>query len=152
MVMASSYSYTTSQISKLDAEQANIPDCCQFLLQRALERGLIDRAPDQLIVNEYEPGQGIIPHVDRTHCFGDTILGVSLLSDCVIRFRHVKTLEKRYIHLKPRSVMVMQRESRYEWSHGINPVLSDMIEGKKVERQRRISLTFRNVIASSDMC
>src|SRR5262245_8764451 len=34
------------------------------LCQELAESGRMPRFPDQVIVNEYEPGQGIAPHVD----------------------------------------------------------------------------------------
>ena len=41
------------------------------------ETKLFDRVPDQAIVNEYQPGQGIAMHADR-QCFGATVATVSL--------------------------------------------------------------------------
>ena len=40
------------------------------------ETKLFDRVPDQAIVNEYRPGQGIALHADR-QCFGDTVATLS---------------------------------------------------------------------------
>jgi hypothetical protein len=40
----------------------------------------------------------------------------------------------------------LKDEARNEWLHGIAPRKSDMWEGQKYERQRRVSLTFRKVI------
>ena len=48
-------------------------------------KGLMTRAPDQLIVNEYTPGQGISQHVDRP-VFGPVIASLSLGSACVMKF------------------------------------------------------------------
>src|ERR1700680_3970964 len=36
--------------------------------QRLLDQGLVEEMPDQLIVNEYEPGQGITAHIDCQPC------------------------------------------------------------------------------------
>jgi alkylated DNA repair dioxygenase AlkB len=38
-----------------------------FLRERLVEFGFFDIVPDQLIVNEYEVGQGIHAHIDKTH-------------------------------------------------------------------------------------
>ncbi|KAJ3179845.1 Alkylated DNA repair protein alkB 8 [Geranomyces variabilis] len=43
--------------------------------------------PDQLTVNEYEPGSSIPPHTDTHSAFGDAILSVSLQGDVVMEFR-----------------------------------------------------------------
>lgn len=41
---------------------------------------------DQLIVNEYEPGQGINPHIDNIKLFKSDIASLSLGSDCIMIF------------------------------------------------------------------
>ena len=41
------------------------------------ETGLFDRIPEQVIVNEYEPGQGIALHTDHRG-FGATVCTISL--------------------------------------------------------------------------
>ena len=40
--------------------------------------------PDQVIINEYMPGQGIASHIDCVPCFGGTICSLSLESGCVM--------------------------------------------------------------------
>jgi len=56
-----------------------------------LERGLAFRMPDQVIVNEYEQGQGISNHIDCEPCFDGNIVSVSLGSVCVMNFTHGAT-------------------------------------------------------------
>jgi hypothetical protein len=41
----------------------------------------------QAILNRYEPGEGITPHVDLLKRFGDGIIGVSLGAGCVMDFQ-----------------------------------------------------------------
>ena len=41
---------------------------------------------DQLIVNEYQPGQGISPHIDNQTLFGDVVVSVSLSSNTIMTF------------------------------------------------------------------
>ncbi|MGH9198253.1 MAG: alpha-ketoglutarate-dependent dioxygenase AlkB, partial [Acidimicrobiia bacterium] len=53
-----------------------------FALACRLRESITPWTADQLIVNEYEPGQGIGPHVDRP-CFADVIVSLSLGSTCV---------------------------------------------------------------------
>lgn len=50
----------------------------------------MDRDPflNQIIVNEYWPGEGISPHVDKLK-FADGIVSVSLGSTCAMIFRKV---------------------------------------------------------------
>src|SRR5688572_967890 len=55
-----------------------LPAWLQGLAESLHRNGYIGKIPDQVIINEYEPGQGIAPHVDCEPCFGDTILSMSL--------------------------------------------------------------------------
>jgi len=102
--------------------------------------------PDQVIVNEYEPGQGIYSHIDCVPCFTDTIISISLGSSCVMEFTSRKTHEVLPILVEPRSLIVMRGEARFNWFHGIRPRKTDKYEDKIIERGRRVSLTFRKVI------
>ena len=56
---------------------------------------------------------------------------------------------KLSVVLEPGSLMIMTGDSRYEWTHGIRPNKTTVLDnGEKVARTRRISLTFRRVILS----
>ena len=61
---------------------------------------------DQMIVNEYEPGQGINPHIDNTTLFRDTIVSVSLGSPTVMVFE--KDKKKTEFILKRRVALIME--------------------------------------------
>jgi len=102
--------------------------------------------PDQLIVNEYLPGQGIAPHIDCEPCFEDTVVSISLGAHCVMDFTHQIDQQKIPILLEPRSMVVLQGESRYHWTHGIATRKTDLYQGQKYSRKRRVSLTFRKTI------
>jgi alkylated DNA repair dioxygenase AlkB len=123
-----------------------LPDWLQPLCQELKERGLMPRVADQVIVNEYEPGQGIAPHVDCVPCFADTIASLTLGSGCLMEFTKVKTREKVPLFLERRSLVVLSGEARYDWRHAIPARKSDPREGLVVPRGRRLSLTFRNVL------
>ncbi len=114
-----------------------------------LSEAIFSNTPDQAIVNEYLPGQGISAHVDCVPCFADTIASLSLASSAIMQFTHSKTGEREELYLKERSLIVLSDAARYEWQHAIPARKSDVIEGFKIERSRRISLTFRNVILDS---
>jgi hypothetical protein len=47
--------------------------------------------------------------------------------------------------LAPRSLLLLQGTARYEWQHGIPARKSDVRNGQRVQRGRRVSLTFRAV-------
>jgi alkylated DNA repair dioxygenase AlkB len=98
---------------------------------------------DQVIVNEYLPGQGISAHVDCVPCFGPVIASLSLGSPCEILFQNLSTKARHSVLLKPLSLLLLSGDARYSWSHEIAARQSDIIEGLRVTRGRRVSLTFR---------
>ena len=100
--------------------------------------------PDQAIVNEYEPGQGISAHIDCVPCFGTMIASLSLGSGAVMQFTNCN--EKQEIYLEPRSLIVLSGEARFRWTHAIPARKSDIVNGLKFDRSRRLSLTFRTVL------
>jgi alkylated DNA repair dioxygenase AlkB len=123
-----------------------LPDWAQSLANQLYQDGLTAKVPDQVIVNEYQPGQGIRSHIDCFPCFGNTIISLSLSSPCVMDFTHSLTQEKVSILLEPGGVLVMQGAARYDWQHGIAARKKDTYKGTKFLRTRRVSVTFREVL------
>ncbi|EOE4589339.1 alpha-ketoglutarate-dependent dioxygenase AlkB [Acinetobacter baumannii] len=105
----------------------------------------LDLPPNQLIINEYEPGQGITDHIDAPDEFGETIIMVSLGSSCVMDFLSVETNQKEAIFLEQRSLLMIRDDARYKWKHGIVKRKTDTWDGIQYPRSRRVSLTFRFV-------
>lgn len=66
---------------------------------------------NQLIINEYEPGQGINGHVDNINLFTDVVVSLSLGSPAIMNFEKDET--KVEIVLKRCSLIVLQGEARY---------------------------------------
>jgi alkylated DNA repair dioxygenase AlkB len=95
-----------------------------------------------IIVNEYQPGQGIAAHVDHQQ-WGPVVCTLSLLSEIPMTFRSRD--QKIDIKLSPGSLAILSGPSRYEWSHAIAARKSDLINGQRRPRTRRISITFRTV-------
>lgn len=126
-----------------------LPSWAKPIAHRLYKSGYLPNMPDQLIINEYQPGQGIANHVDCEPCFGSTIITISLGSKCVMDFINIKTKEKIEVLLEPRSLAVLSEEARYNWSHGIAARKIDKFTNVKSDRQLRISMTFRNVILKS---
>lgn len=125
-----------------------LPAWLQTIAQRLHADGWMPAPPDQVIINEYEPGQGISPHVDCEPCFGDVIASLSVGSACVMDFSHIARDETHSVVLAPRSLLVMRGSARYDWQHGIAARKTDLIDGQRRYRQRRVSLTFRKVVLS----
>lgn len=97
---------------------------------------------NQIIVNEYNPGQGIAPHTDAIKQFGDTIVTLSLGSDCVMDLSY--KLESIPVLLPRRSLLILQEDARYLWKHGIAKRLKDKIDDVVLTRTKRISITYRH--------
>lgn len=135
------YSYLHSSATE---KTANIPQWGHKIINRMIEQKYISVPPDQMIVNEYLPGQGIAAHIDHQKYFDDVIISLSLGSQCTMVFN--KGQEYNFVLLPSRSLLIMSGEARYEWKHEIRKVKTDTIERKRIKRERRISLTFRYMI------
>lgn len=127
-----------------------LPGWLWDLSERLYRDGFCADPPDQVIVNEYLPGQGIALHVDCEPCFGDTILSLSLGSACVMDFADSRSDARASLLLERGSLLVLQGEARYRWKHGIARRKTDGYAGQLIRRDRRISLTFRNVILATE--
>lgn len=124
----------------------DLPRWSEFIVERMQEKKIIDVSPDQLIINNYEIGEGISMHVDCEPCFSDTIISLSLFSDIVMDFKRLNSNQKENILLQRGSLLVISGDARYKYEHGIAQRKSDMFNNVKRLRKRRISLTFRKVI------
>lgn len=100
---------------------------------------------DQLIINKYEPGQGIAPHVDHIKFFDKIIACFTIGSGLNIKFNRVSDGKEYDIYVEPRSFYIMSENARYNWTHGINKQITDVYSNKVIPRETRISLTFRKV-------
>jgi alkylated DNA repair dioxygenase AlkB len=99
-----------------------IPDFLLGLRERVA--ALADVAPDdfaQVLINEYAPGAGIGWHRDKPQ-FG-LVVGVSLLSPCVLRLRRKAGAkwERASAPLEPRSAYLLSGPARQVWEHSISP-------------------------------
>lgn len=119
-----------------------LPPFAVEVASQLLFLGMITEYPDQLIVNEYMPGQGISAHVDCEPCFKNTIATVSLGSTCEMDFISLESREVRSTLLEMGSALILSGAGRYKWMHRIKARQSD----HGVPRGRRVSLTYRNVI------
>lgn len=112
---------------------------------RLVEAGFMEREPDQVIVNEYLPGQGISAHVDNVAGFGPVVAAISLHSGCVMDFTEPATGTRVPVWLEPGGLCVMTGPARFDWRHAIAARKSDIGPGGRVARRRRVSVTFRTV-------
>ena len=126
------YDFTGRRLRKAD-------DIPEFLLGlREAAAAFAGPEPEELqhvLVTEYGPGAGIGWHRDKA-VFGD-VVGVSLLSPCVLRFRRAAgggKWERAKVLAEPRSAYFLTGPARSEWEHSI-PAVDSL----------RYSVTFRSL-------
>jgi alkylated DNA repair dioxygenase AlkB len=97
---------------------------------------------NQVIINKYEPGQGISKHTDAKD-YGPIIGCYTIESGSTMKFH--KDDNSVGLYVNPNSLYIMSGESRYKWTHEMPSTKSDLVDGKRLPRSCRISITFRNV-------
>lgn len=126
-----------------------IPSWASELFEKCRMAGLaIPEVPPetlQVIVNHYEPGQGISAHVDDPVRFTNWVVTITLGSGCGMRFKEKGGEGLEEVYLPRRSAYLMRGKARYNWTHEIPARKSDKIDGQRVARGQRISVTFRAV-------
>ncbi|CAD7699039.1 unnamed protein product [Ostreobium quekettii] len=120
----------------------DMPPVLVSLAQRLVRWGVLpaNRQPDSAIVNVYEPGDCIPPHIDN-HDFVRPFVTISLLSTAPINFgTHIQVLgpgdfsSPYQIMLPPRSCLVLKGAGADKAQHCIPSV-----------KERRISITMRQM-------
>jgi alkylated DNA repair dioxygenase AlkB len=115
------YDYRSRSVDR-SMRLGKLPSWALAVVEKLQDRGLVSRPPDQLIVNEYEPGQGISNHIDCKSCFDGNVASLTLGSSCVMNLTHRSTRDVVPVLLEPGSVSVLTGEARYAWMHGISGV------------------------------
>lgn len=138
------YNYKKAKLER-NVTLPPIPSWLVRMQKDLMDECSLDLPPNQLIINEYEPGQGIADHIDATDDFGETIIMVSLGSSCVMDFTLSEAGQKEAVLLERRSLLMVQKDARYKWKHGIAKRKTDIWNGISYKRERRVSLTFRHV-------
>lgn len=104
---------------------------------------------EAIIMQVYNPGDGIIPHKDL-EMFGDGVAIFSFLSNTTMIFTHPELKLKSKIRLEKGSLLLMSGTARYDWFHEIPFRAGDWVmndgEEKWVSRSQRLSVTMRRII------
>ena len=136
----SSYDYVSRKIVH---GAAPIPEFLlpfrDHLAAKCREHGISDQF-NQCIVNDYQPGQGISKHADIA-AYGPVIGCFTFGSGATMTFRKGEEIFHQYVASD--SLYIMSGESRTTWTHEMPSRKSDPVEGKRVPRSRRVSVTFR---------
>ena len=134
------YDYRAKMITP-DMEIGPLPLELRDLAVRLYEADCFERIPDQVIVNEYLPGQGIAMHTDHPN-FGPTVATISLGDAWTMDFLDPESGEECSHLLEVGSALILSGAARNQWQHGIAKRKTEP-DGRK--RRRRVSLTFRTV-------
>lgn len=125
-----------------------LPEWLRGLIGRVESTGRVERAIDHALVNEYKPGEGIMPHTDGP-TYVPCVACVSIGGRCDMVFqRRLGAEEERRgdedglgrVELKPRSLVVFYGAAYHEALHSIENVECE--DAYKT----RISLTLRKIL------
>lgn len=125
------YDFSGSGLTRAEA----MPEWLLPLRDRAADLAkLSPQAFEHVLINEYRPGAPIGWHRDRP--VFDKVVGVSLLSPTIMRFRRrtASGFERINSPLPARSAYVLDGAARNEWEHSIAEA-----------KAHRFSITFRNL-------
>ena len=140
------YDYSEQQ-KKSDREAAEFPEWLKRLCLKLQNDEHMPKIANQVLISEYQPGQGIGDHTDKEACFMDTICILSLRSSCVMNLTLTSDkTQKIPIWLAPGSLTVLSADAKNRWMHGIPARKTDVWDDRKYARQRRVSLSFRRLI------
>src|SRR5713226_480319 len=78
------YLYASRRLETVPAPP--LPLWAAHIIGKLRRKQVVSQCFDQLIVNEFMPGQGIAPHIDNPCCFDNEIVSLSLGSPCVMAF------------------------------------------------------------------
>ncbi|CAK1555065.1 unnamed protein product [Leptosia nina] len=147
-----------------------IPKWLDTYLQKIHKLDLMcDKKPNHVLINEYLPGQGILPHLDGS-LFYPTITTISVGSHIVLNFYEPISQDEANLKpqfsflLEPRSLLILQDQLFSRFLHGIEEIEEDNINasiqnldmcseayktGMCIPRATRVSLTIRHVPKTS---
>ncbi|HEV7608797.1 MAG TPA: alpha-ketoglutarate-dependent dioxygenase AlkB [Steroidobacteraceae bacterium] len=120
-----------------DSRVHEAPPIPSFLLPLRARAGVLAGVGagklEQALVIRYDVGAGIGWHRDRP--VFDKVVGVSLLSPCVLRFRRRDggKFQRFALEARERSAYLLSGEIRHDWEHSIAPM-----------QVQRYSITFRS--------
>jgi alkylated DNA repair dioxygenase AlkB len=125
------YDYSGQHLKRAE----DIPEFLLPLRSKAASfAGFEPPAFQHVLVTEYGPGAGIGWHRDKS-VFGQ-VVGVSLLTSCVLRFRRKENekWQRTNVPVEARSAYHLRGPARTEWQHSILRV-----------DELRYAITFRNL-------
>ncbi|KAI8801513.1 hypothetical protein BJ742DRAFT_579455 [Cladochytrium replicatum] len=92
--------------------------------------------PNNCLINEYEPSQGIMPHFDGP-AYLTAVATVSLGGPCMLEFYHPKThpdapnaptRPEFGVYVEPRSLLILRDGAYTRYLHGISETTMDVLD------------------------
>lgn len=127
------YSYDRTGLKPADPIPLDLHKLADSKRINKLVDGLINKEFDQVIINEYKPGQQIYYHTDHTKLFGEIIACVTIGQPVPIKFKYGNTIKK--INVEEGSMYIMTGDARYKWQHSLINNTKDT----------RYSITYRTI-------
>lgn len=128
------YSYDRSGLREADeipVDFSKLVDADR--INKLVEEFLITKPFEQLIINEYKPGQQIGYHTDHISQFGPIIICLTVGQSVPIKFKF--NSDVKILQIAEGSAYIMTGDSRYKWKHSL----------KNNSRENRYSLTYRTI-------
>ena len=140
------YNYRQRSVTE-DDYLGKLPSEFVWIKERIRNCGVSDLDFDQVIVNEYLPGQGIGAHIDQQQMFGPDVITISLGCKVPMVFTDRGGNTTHDVWLDRKSLALLSGDARYKWTHSITPKISDIDPetGFAMKRNTRVSITFRKV-------
>ena len=140
-------SHTLERAEELPTELMNLIDNLMDA-KDSEDIPLLAVQPNQVSVNDYEPGVGIGGHKDIDD-LGDTITSISLMGATTMEFRKgngpvVSVRVPQY------SALQITGELREQWQHQVPYRMSDVVDGAQIPRDRRVAFILCNVQCAVD--
>ncbi|XP_045465810.1 alpha-ketoglutarate-dependent dioxygenase alkB homolog 6 [Harmonia axyridis] len=139
-----------------------IPHWLNKYMDRIRNLGVFEGTlPNQVLVNEYMPGQGIMPHLDGP-LFHPIVTTISCGSHTILNFLNNDVIRNKVCELllERCSLVIIKNDMYTKYLHSIDEKESDTISnkcinleqcsrkfkiGENLKRQTRVSVTIRNV-------
>ena len=109
------YDYKARAVAATD-DLSVLSEWLEALTARLVARGCFESVPDQVVANEYLPGQGMSAHVEYVPCFDDAVVSVSVLCQCEMVFRQRRSNAALSAVLRSRSAIVLTGAGHYDWT------------------------------------
>lgn len=121
-----------------------LPEWANVVINRLLSWEIIDFTPNNMVIRDFAPGQGISPICEDDTLYSDGIIIILLGCSVPMLFEACENKRaKKEIYVPKCSVLSLFDKARYQWRHGLSPRKAD----KKVRRERILTINFKKRIS-----